>query len=436
MKKAGERRMEIRRQDNIRNLLADITLPRMVKVRQRFDRSAIGDVAGTLRQKLDSAGIASRIRPGMSVVLTGSGREIANMNVILRETVSFIRDRGALPFIVPAMGSHGSSTAEGQKEILSGYGITEEFCGCPVRSSMDTVLLGHTADGDPVYLDAFAHRADAIVAVGRIKPHTAFRGKYESGLMKMLAVGLGKQKGADSIHRLGFGPLKDRIPAFASVVMEKHTVLFGVGVIENAFKETCRLEVLRGEEIPEKEPALLEYAKTRMPAILFPETDVLVVRTIGKNFSGSGMDPNISGTWATPFGGGGIRKQRTVVLDLDDKSHGNSLGAGMADFTTLRLFRKIDFTALYPNGLTSTVIEPCKIPMVLENDEMAIRAAVKTCTGIERNKVRMVMIRNTQELETILVSEPLAGGGNLPEGAEILGGAEEMSFDRDGNLSE
>ncbi len=239
----------------------------------------------------------------MSVVLTGSGREIANMNVILRETASFIRDQGALPFIVPAMGSHGSSTAEGQKEILAGYGITEEFCGCPVRSSMDTVLLGHTADGDPVYLDAFAHRADAIAAVGRIKPHTAFRGKYESGLMKMLAVGLGKQKGADSIHRLGFGPLKDRIPAFASVVMEKHTVLFGVGVIENAFKETCRLEVLRGEEIPEKEPALLEYAKTRMPAILFPETDVLVVRTIGKNFSGSGMDPNISGTWATPFGG-------------------------------------------------------------------------------------------------------------------------------------
>ncbi|NCB17143.1 MAG: DUF2088 domain-containing protein [Synergistales bacterium] len=395
MKKAGERRMEIRRQDNIRKLLADITLPRMVKVRQRFDRSAIGDVAGTLRQKLDSAGIASRIRPGMSVVLTGSGREIANMNVILRETVSFIRDRGALPFIVPAMGSHGSSTAEGQKEILSGYGITEEFCGCPVRSSMDTVLLGHTADGDPVYLDTFAHRADAIVAVGRIKPHTAFRGKYESGLMKMLAVGLGKQKGADSIHRLGFGPLKDRIPAFASVVMEKHRVLFGVGVIENAFKETCRLEVLRGEEIPEKEPALLEYAKTRMAAILFPEADVLVVRTIGKNYSGSGMDPNISGTWATPFGGGGIRKQRTVVLDLDDKSHGNSLGAGMADFTTLRLFRKIDFTALYPNGLTSTVIEPCKIPMVLENDEMAIRAAVKTCTGIDRNKVRMVMIRNT-----------------------------------------
>ncbi len=428
--------MEIRRQDNIRDLLADITLPRMVKIRQRFERSVIRDVAGTLRQKLDSAGIAPRIRPGMSVVLTGSGREIANMNVILRETASFIRDQGALPFIVPAMGSHGSSTAEGQKEILSGYGITEEFCGCPVRSSMDTVLLGHTADGDPVYLDAFAHRADAIAAVGRIKPHTAFRGKYESGLMKMLAVGLGKQKGADSIHRLGFGPLKDRIPAFASVVMEKHTVLFGVGVIENAFKETCRLEVLRGEEIPEKEPALLEYAKTRMPAILFPETDVLVVRTIGKNFSGSGMDPNISGTWATPFGGGGIRKQRTVVLDLDDKSHGNSLGAGMADFTTLRLFHKIDFTALYPNGLTSTVIEPCKIPMVLENDEMAIRAALKTCTGIDRNKVRMVMIRNTQELETILVSESLAGEGILPEGAEILGGAEAMSFDQDGNLSE
>ncbi len=417
-------------------MLVDITLPRMVKVRQRFDRSAIGDVAGTLRQKLDSAGIASRIRPGMSVALTGSGREIANMNVILRETVSFIRDRGALPFIVPAMGSHGSSTAEGQKEILSGYGITEEFCGCPVRSSMDTVLLGHTADGDPVYLDAFAHRADAIVAVGRIKPHTAFRGKYESGLMKMLAVGLGKQKGADSIHRLGFGPLKDRIPAFASVVMEKHRVLFGVGVIENAFKETCRLEVLRGEEIPEKEPALLEVCENPDAGHPLSRDRRPGRQDHRKELLGERHGPEHLGHRATPFGGGGIRKQRTVVLDLDDKSHGNSLGAGMADFTTLRLFRKIDFTALYPNGLTSTVIEPCKIPMVLENDEMAIRAAVKTCTGIERNKVRMVMIRNTQELETILVSGAAGRGGNLPEGAEILGGAEEMSFDREGNLSE
>lgn len=428
--------MEIKKQDNIRKLLADIPLPRMVKVRQHFERDEIEDVAGTLRGKLAREEIAGRIRPGMRIVLTGSGREITNMNVVLRELASFIREHEAFPFIIPAMGSHGSSTSEGQKEVLAGYGITEEFCGCPIHSTMETVLLGHTDEGDPVFMDAFAAGADAIIAVGRIKPHTAFRGRYESGLMKMLAVGIGKQRGADSIHRLGFGPLKDRIPAFADVVMKKCTVLFGVGVIENAFKRTCRIEVVRSEEIAEKEPPLLEYAKKRMPAILFPETDVLVVRTIGKNYSGSGMDPNISGTWATPFGGGGIRKQRTVVLDLDDKSHGNSLGAGMADFTTLRLFHKIDFTALYPNGLTSTVIEPCKIPMVLENDEMAIQAAIKTCTGIDRQKVRMVMIRNTAELETILVSEAMSGSAPLPEGVEIIGEPEEIRFDEEGNIAE
>jgi hypothetical protein len=426
--------LDIKDQSNIRQILRDVEIPLMARVRQLFPEDCIGDVAGTVRRNLRNGEAGGRIRPGMRVVLTGGSREIADMNVILRETAAFVKEQGGLPFIVPAMGSHGGSTAEGQRKILEDYGITEDFCGCPIVSSMETVETGRTEHGLPVYIDRFAAEADAIIPVGRIKAHTAFRGPYESGLFKMLTIGLGKQKGADALHDAGFGVFRERIPEFAAVVLKNNNVIFGVAVVENAFDRTCRIEVIKGEEIASREPPLLEYAKERMPRIIFPETDVLVVREIGKNYSGSGMDPNVTGTWSTPYGGGGIRKQRTVVLDVSDKSHGNAMGVGKADVTTMRLFHKIDFTALYPNMLTSTVIEPGKIAMVLEDDEMAIKAAIKTCTGIDKTKVRIIVIRNTLSLEEILISESMldeaAGMGDI----EILEKARPMRFDGKGNL--
>jgi hypothetical protein len=299
---------------------------------------------------------------------------------------------------------------------------------------METDITGYTDDAHPVHIDKFAAESDAIIVIGRIKAHTAFRGPYESGLFKMLGIGLGKQKGADSLHAAGFGVFRERIPAFAQVILKNNNVIFGVGIIENAYDQTCRLEVIKGEEIAEKEPPLLEYAKKRMPRILFPETDVLIVRWIGKNFSGSGMDPNLTGTWSTPYGSGGIKKQRTVVLDLSEQSHGNAMGVGMADVTTMKLFDKIDFNALYPNMLTSTVIAPGKIAMVMEDDELAIKAAIKTCTGIEKDKVRIVMIRNTMNLEEILVSEALLEEAKHIEGVEIAAQARDFRFDESGNL--
>lgn len=418
----------------INEILDEVVIPRMVKVRQIFPEEAIEDVAGTVREKLHQPEFIARIQPGMRVALTGSSRKIANMNVVLREVASFVRERGAEPYIIPAMGSHGGSTAQGQKEILTGYGITEEFCGCPIHSSMEVAYLGDTPEGLPVYIDKFAAESDAIILVGRIKGHTAFRGTYESGLAKMMTIGLGKQVGADSMHDAGFGELAKRIPIFAKVVLEHAPISFGVGVMENALDQTCRVEVLKGEEIMEKEPALLEYAKSRMPRLMLPETDVLIVREIGKNFSGSGMDPNVTGTWSTPYGGGGIRKQRTVVLDVADSSHGNFLGLGQADTTTFRVLKKMDLANTYPNALTSTVIIPVKMAMFMDNDKHAIQAAIKTLNGVDKNKVRIVYIKNTLYLKEIFVSEALLEEVKASNEMEILEEARAFQFDPEGNL--
>lgn len=421
----------------IEPLLKNVTLPRMFRATQMFPNDHIKDVAAETRAQLEKAGVLPLIRPGMTIAVTGSSRGIANMNVILREVVSFLKEAGAKPFIIPAMGSHGGSTAEGQRQVLTGYGITEEFCGCPIHSSMETVRLGEVTDNGevlPVYIDRLAYEADGIVAVNRIKPHSAFRGPVESGLTKMLCIGLGKQKGADSLHKDGFGTFATRIPLFGNYVRTHTNVLFGVGTIENAYDETNRIVVLRSEEIPEQEPALLEYAKSLMPRILVPETDVLIVKEIGKNFSGSGMDPNITGTWSTPYGGGGIKKQRTCVLDLTDVSHGNGLGIGQADTTTLRFLQKMDFLATYPNALTSTVFLPVKLAMVLRDDEMAIKAAAKTCNGVSPENLRVVLIRNTLHMSELYLSETYLEQVRKTPGMEIVSECAPLPFDAAGNL--
>lgn len=407
----------------------------MAPVLQHFDDSFISDVAGVTAGKLREQNLSERIKPGMRVVLTGSSRYIADLCPVLRETARFVRECGGHPVIIPAMGSHGGATAEGQKAILTEYGITEKSCNCEIFSSMETVLTGHTADGLPVYMDKFASESDAIIPIGRIKAHSAFRAAYESGLMKMLTIGLGKQKGADSLHSAGFGVFKERIPAYARVMIQHNNVIFGIGIIENAFDKTCRIEVLKGEEIEAKEPALLEYAKSRMAKILIDETDVLIVQEIGKNFSGSGMDPNITGTWSTPYGSGGIKKQRVVVLDLTEQSMGNALGIGRADTTTMRLFDKIDFTALYPNILTSRVVSPGCIPMVLEDDDLAIRAALKMLTGADPDNPRIVMIKNSLSLGKIWLSGSLLSLAAETPGLEVAGPARPLVFDAKGQLA-
>ena len=426
--------MKIKEQSGLRAVLEGTPIPRMALVRQIFERDGIEDPAGLLKEKLSDERLRDRVRPGMRVALTGSSRQIRNMPLILRTLAGWVRSRGGEPFIIPAMGSHGGATDEGQKAILEGFGITEEYCGCPILSSMETVRVGELPNGDEVRVDKYAHDADAVIVVGRIKAHTAFRGPYESGLVKMMAIGMGKREGADSLHREGFGKMGERLPQYAKVVFDHCNVIFGVAPIENEFDETCRLEVIPAEEIFEKEPALLEYAKSRLPRILLPETDVLMVHEIGKNFSGSGMDPNVTGTFGTPFASGGIRKQRTVVFDLSEQTHGSFVGLGMADVTTERAFEKLDTNATYFNMITSTVLQVGKIPMIMEDDRLALQVALRTLTQVDRDHIRMVYLKNTLSLETIMVSEALLDEVRARDDMEILEEPRDLRFDENGTL--
>jgi len=424
--------MDIQEQSGLRAVLSGTPLPKVCLVRQRFSQDGILDPAAVLSEKL--AAVKNRVRPGMRVAITGSSRQVANMTVFLRELASFVKAQGAKPFIVPAMGSHGGATAEGQRVILESFGVTEEFCGCPIVSSMETVRVDVLPNGDEVRMDKAAHDADGIIVFGRVKPHTAFRGTYESGLIKMMAIGLGKREGADSLHKEGFGKMGERLPGFAKAVFHHSRVVFGVAVIENEIDQTCRIEVVPSEEIFDREPELLNYARTRLPRIILPETDILVVREVGKNFSGSGMDPNVTGTFGTPFASGGIKKQRVAVLDISPESHGSFIGLGMADVTTKRAFEKLQTNATYFNMITSTVLKVGKIPMVLEDDRLALQTAVKTLTGVDHNRVRLVYIKNTLSLEQILVSEALLEEVRSHEDMEILEEPRPLRFDGTGAL--
>ncbi len=276
------------------DLVSHIPLPRMVEARQNFPREKINDVPGELRNRLEQAGVRSRIKPGAEIAITAGSRGIDNIALIIRETAQYVKELGADPFIIPAMGSHGGATAEGQMEILSSLGITEEFCGCPIRASMDTVLLGNTAEDNlPVYIDAYANQAEGTIIIGRIKPHPSFAGPIESGLAKMAVIGLGKQKGAALCHSLGMNNMSKNIAQIADYIFSRGNVLFGIGLIENACDETSRIAVVPVESILREEPGLLKEAYGNFPKIAIKNYDVLLVEEMGKNISGAGMDTMI-----------------------------------------------------------------------------------------------------------------------------------------------
>lgn len=319
-------------------------------------------------------------------------------------------------------------------DVLASYGITEATMGVPVKSSMETVIVGQTQEGKPVHIDKHASEADGIVVVGRVKPHTCFRGRYESGLVKMMAIGLGKQKGAESCHAEGFGKMAENIEAFADQIIAKTNILFGIAIVENAFDRTSRIEAIPTERIKQREGELLLEAKSLMPSIYLRNFDILIIDRIGKNISGDGADPNISGTYATPYASGGPEFQRYVVLDLTDETHGNANGIGMADFTTKRVFDKTDFDLTYPNGLTTTLVSTLSMPMVLRNDKSAMQAAIFSCNGIDKSRPRIVRLKNTAHVEEIMVSEALLEEVRAHPRLRILDEPKEPVFDQDGNL--
>ncbi|MDD5602807.1 MAG: lactate racemase domain-containing protein [Eubacteriales bacterium] len=418
------------------DILRTVELPRMIQVRQHFDRAKITDVAGAVLSELEKPEISSKVCAGHRICLTAGSRGVSNIALVLKTVAGYLRSKGAIPFIIPAMGSHGGATSEGQAAILGDYGITEKYCGCEIISSMEITGTGTTPDGQEVYIDKHAAEADGIIVINRIKPHTAFRGPYESGLMKMMAIGLGKQYGAEACHKNGFKLMAEMVPAFGKTILKNCKILFGVGIIENAFDETYMIKALTPPEIITEEPKLLKIAKTRMPSIRFDTADVLIVDRIGKNISGDGMDPNITGTWATPYASGGFSSERVAVLDLTDESGGNAVGIGMADVTTDRAVNKISTDASYPNCLTSLVLNIIKIPMHFRNDEFAIKAAVKACTGGNRDAgLRIIHISDSLHLEDIWISEPMLEEAVRKEGVEIVGKPLPFAFNGEGNLS-
>jgi len=397
-----------------------VALPRMVRVRQEFPTPGACDVDVEIRRQIDAPDIARRIPRGPVAVAVGS-RGVAEIPRITKAVVNALRRHGAQPFIVPAMGSHGGATAEGQREVLAGLGVTEAAVGAPIVSSMDVVELGRLADGSGVYWDREAHRAGAAVAVGRVKPHTAFRGVIESGLVKMAVIGLGKQRGAQSMHAPGFGGFADRLVEGYGIVARRAPLLFGVGTIEDAYDVPVQVAVVSPEAFLEREPALLERARSLMARLPVTAADVLVVQEIGKNISGDGMDPNITGRYPTPFASGGPVIRKIAVLDLTDETQGNANGVGMADLIAQRVLEKTDLRATYMNALTSTVIDSVRLPMVLATDRDVLDAAVLTAPRIDGGETRLVYIRNTLALREVAVSEALVP--KLLPHAQVAAGA-------------
>ncbi|MBQ7592932.1 MAG: DUF2088 domain-containing protein [Synergistaceae bacterium] len=430
--------MQIKRGGVVSKLLEGVKIPRMFRAKQVFPREVIKpeDIPAKVFSELSREPFVSKIKPGMQIAITAGSRGIANVAIITRAIVDFVKSKNAIPFIVPAMGSHGGATAEGQLEVLAGYDITPSTMGCEIRSSMEVLELGMSDSGRKVFIDKNAFNSDGIIISCRLKPHNAFRGAYESGPCKMMAVGLGKQKGAEQVHSDGMGRIHINIPSIAKVVISKAPVLFAIPSIENAYDETCKIEAVDAKDILTREPELLKFAFTQMPSLLVGECDVLIVDETGKNYSGTGVDPNITGTFSTEYATGGVKVQRTCFLDLSDESHGNSLGVGLANVITKKFFDKIDPEKMYPNCITSTVLASARIPCVVANDKEAIQMCIRTCTGIDKDNVRVIRIPNSLHIGNIMLSEAYyddVKAGRWP-GLSVLSEPEELIFDADGEM--
>ena len=426
----------MRERQFVADMVSGQKLPKMFRVKQKFPRQriAVEEIPGIIEHLLSAEKFASKVKPGMRIAITAGSRGVANVALTTKCIADFVKSRGASPFIVPSMGSHGGATAEGQREILEGYGITEEYVGCPIISSMEVKNIGLAEDGREVFIDKHAAEADGIIIGCRIKPHTAFRGPYESGIMKMMAIGLGKQYGAQVCHEAGFKNMAKNVPMFGKAIIQNAPILFAVPTIENAYDETSKITAVNADEIAEKEPELLKEAFANMPRILVDSCDVLVVDQIGKNFSGDGMDPNITGTFCTPYATGGIDAQRVCVLDLSPETHGNGIGLGYSSATTKRVFDKLDLAAMYPNAITCTVLGGVRIPIVMESDREAIQVCVQTCNEIDKENPRIVRIPNSLHIDHIMLSEAYYEEIKGNPDIEIESEPAYLPFDEDGNL--
>lgn len=414
----------------------DVAIPRMVPIRQKFTAPEIQDIPGEIKKLFSRDERMRTIRKGSRIAITAGSRGINQIDKITRAVVTELKNLGAQPFIVPAMGSHGGATAEGQRKVLAEYNITDETMGVPILSSMEVVEIGKLPNGTPVFLDRTAMGADGVVIVNRIKPHTGFKAEYESGLLKMMAIGLGKHKGATWFHACGMDMFGELLPQLGRVVIDNAPILFGLAILENAYDHPARFEIVWKEDLIQREKALLAEAKALMPRIIPDPLDVLIVQELGKEISGSGMDPNITGRASSPHfhKPDALKVQRIVVLRLTAATKGNATGIGMADITTKGLVDSINLDHTYVNSITSQVLAAAKIPLYMPTEQEAIQLALKTCCRVKHPETRVVWIKNTLSLEKIYASEALLPEIRMHPQLEVLGEPKPMHFDRQGNL--
>ena len=422
----------------VSELIQTFPIPKLVKIRQHFDAESIpvSDIAPIISQQLAHIQSSHSIKPGMHIAITCGSRGIRYYSFMVQTIVHYINQLGAHPFIVAAMGSHGGATEAGQRQILTDYQITEETMGCPVLCQMDTVVIASSEQYKlPIHMDRRAAEADGILLFNRVKPHTSFTGPYESGLMKMMAIGLGKQRGADSIHGQNPAIMHELIADIGKTILKHRPIIGGIAVIENAYDEPWKIVGLRADEIAAKEPLLRDASYKKIAQLPFDRCDVLVVDKIGKNISGDGMDPNITGRFCTKYRRGGIQAEKVVVLDLTEQTHGNAQGIGLADVTTQRLFHKMRLEMTYPTGVTNTFLHLMKIPMIMDNDREAIQLALHSCPEADdRNNLKLIRIPDTAHIEELEISVGLLPSARANPNIEILSDPYDMKFLSNGNL--
>ena len=412
--------------------------PRLADVEQEFSRPRLSSVEEEIKESFSTKNLGLPNLKGKKIAVTAGSRGIANLSNIVGSIVDRLKQEGAEPFIVPAMGSHGGGTAEGQAKILAGYGVTSENLGVPVKSSLETVCLGKTEEGISVFVDKNAYDSDGIVLINRIKPHTDFQGTYESGLLKMITIGLGKIDGANSFHSWVMTyPHHQLLQSIGHVVFETGKILFGVAILENAYHETAKIELIPGPKIPEREKELLPEAKKLMPALPIEQADILIIDQIGKDISGAGMDPNITGR---RFRVNSVWQEspditRIIVLDLTPGSGGNAVGVGLADFCSPKLVKKMNRRATYLNATTSRNTVPAHIPLYFDSDQETIGRALTSLGGSTKPQdARLLRIRDTLSLSKLQVSEALIPELEKHPRVSKISETAEMQFDSDGEL--
>ncbi|MDA0834813.1 MAG: lactate racemase domain-containing protein [Planctomycetota bacterium] len=415
-----------------------MSFPRMLRIRQTFDTPRVDDIPGEVDRQLAKLNLGQKIKPGETVAITAGSRGVANIAIIIKAAVEHFKALGAVPFIVPAMGSHGGGTAEGQLGILHGYNITPEFCGCEIRASMETVIVDRTPQGIPVHFDKQASQADHVLVCGRVKPHTGFVGPIESGLHKMMLIGLGKHEGAKIYHRaiMNYSFL-EIIRAVGDVVLKKCKVIAGLGIVENAYDETGLIEAVPPEQFFDREVELLKLAVKWLPRLPFRKVDLLIVDRIGKNISGTGMDTNVIGRKYNDHvatENDDTACKRVFVRGLTEETHGNACGIGMAEFTNQRTIDSVDRKITAINALTGGHPTAAMLPIAFPTDREVIAAALDTCGLIEPPDLKVIQIGDTLHMREVMVSEAYIPQLRERSDLEILGEPADMAFDADGNL--